>query len=129
MGCALVDTRLLVKDENIDVDCAVGDVTAHEAVVWMKTREAQSLVIQYTADSTWTAYLETAVLQTSATRDFTAHAVLTNLQPATRYSYRARSGGPPVRPCQFVTAPLPEEAVPVTFVIGGTLGMGIIPIR
>ena len=130
MGCASVDTGLLVKDENIDVDCAVGDVTAHEAVVWMKTREAQSLVIQYTADSTWTAYLETAVLQTSATRDFTAHAVLTNLQPATRYSYRGTiQGGPPVGPCQFVTAPLPEEAVPVTFVIGGDTRHGYHPYK
>jgi len=120
VGCSSVDSRNVFKGDGLEFDCAVGDVMTHEAVVWMKTREAQSLAVQYTSDPLWTTYQETELTQSNEARDFTIHVTLSGLQPATRYFYRGVvPGKKPGKPCQFVTSPLPSSLVPVTFVIGG----------
>jgi alkaline phosphatase D len=98
----------------------VGDVTPHEAIVWLKTTDAQTLKIQYTTDPLWSTFQETVMTSTTPETDFTTHIPLTALTPKTRYWYRSLlSGTDPGRPCQFLTAPLPEDSATVTFVIGG----------
>jgi alkaline phosphatase D len=64
--------------------------------------------------------LETDRVTPSADTDFTAKINLTELTPKTRYIYRAVVEGKQPGPlCQFVTAPVPDDPAPVTFVIGG----------
>lgn len=119
-GCSSVDSMNVFRGDGLEFDCAVGDVMAHEAVVWMKTTESQSLALQYTIDPLWTTYQETIPAKTNEARDFTVHITLSGLQPGTRYFYRGViHGKKPGNPCQFVTSPLPSSLVPVTFVIGG----------
>ncbi len=107
-------------EEILDMGCAVGDVTPHKAVVWVKTEGPLEVNILYTTDPLWTTHQETFVISTSAERNFTAHIPLVNLTPQTRYFYRMLvSGNKPGPICQFNTAPPMDVAAPVTFVIGG----------
>lgn len=119
-GCSSVASVNVPDGEGVELDCAVGDLTAHEAVVWMKTTKAHQVVVQYTTDPLWASYRETRPEQASELRDFTIHVELSGLQPQTRYLYRGLiKGGKSGAPCQFVTSPEPGTVAPVTFVIGG----------
>lgn len=119
-SCATVEERKVLGSNGLDMGCAVGDVTPHDALVWVKTEGPQDVKILYTTDPLWTAPQETMFISTNAERNFTAHMALIDLTPHTRYLYRMlipeKKEGPI---CEFVTAPLPNDAVPVTFVIGG----------
>ena len=128
VGCTSVESMTVFKGDGLDFDCAVGDVTAHEAMIWMKAEEAEGLVVQYTTDPLWTSFQETLLEQASEMRDFTIHVGLANLHPATRYFYRGMiPGKKPGMQCQFVTAPPPSTLAPVTFVIGGDTRHSFLP--
>jgi alkaline phosphatase D len=104
----------------LERECAVGDVTPHKAMVWLKTHRPQKVKVQYTSDPLWTTYQETAWVQTLPERDSTVKISLANLTAHTQYWYRSLASGKPVgQPCRFRTAPLSEEAATVTFVVGG----------
>lgn len=119
-GCASLELPDSAEQSSIEFNCAVGDVTPHEAVVWLKTTDAQTLHIQYSTDPQWSTFQETAMVSTSPESDFTTHIPLTALTPKTRYWYRSQVPGKgPGRPCQFITAPLEDDVTTVTFVIGG----------
>ncbi|MGD9850775.1 MAG: alkaline phosphatase [Nitrospirales bacterium] len=119
VGCSSIDLTRVTGIES-ELNCAAGDITAHEAVVWIKTTEARPVVVQYTTDPLWTSYQETRPEQASKFRDFTIHVELSNLQPQTRYFYRGLVQGKKSEPhCQFVTSPGHDTMAPVTFVIGG----------
>ncbi|MDH5576558.1 MAG: alkaline phosphatase D family protein [Nitrospirota bacterium] len=119
-SCVSVQETNVFRSNELDMGCAVGDVTPHEAMVWVKTEGPQDVKILYTTDPLWAAPQETVFMSTSAERNFTAHIPLVNLTPHTRYLYRMLIPGKKQGPvCEFVTAPLPNDAVPVTFVIGG----------
>ncbi len=119
-SCVSVEEMNVLRSNGLDMGCAVGDVTPHEAVVWVKTEGPQKVKILYTTDPLWTALQETLLISTSGERDFTAHIPLVDLTPHTRYLYRMLIPGKKPGPvCEFVTAPLPNDLVPVTFVIGG----------
>lgn len=119
-GCGFVNPGSDFEGESPELYCAVGDVTPHEAVAWVRTHKSQFVKVQYTSDPWWSTFQETLWVSTTPETNFTAHLVLTNLAPNTRYMYRSllRSQGAG-RPCQFVTAPLPDDSSVVTFVIGG----------
>ena len=103
-----------------DMGCVVGDVTPHEALVWVKTEGPQDVRIVYTADPLWRTSQETFLFSTTVERNFTAHISLGNLTPQTRYLYRKLvPGKQPGSICQFVTAPPMDVLTPVSFVIGG----------
>ncbi|MGE0474905.1 MAG: alkaline phosphatase [Nitrospirales bacterium] len=120
VGCSSVASMNILNGDELELDCAVGDVTPHEAVVWMKTTETQQVVVQYTSDPLWTSYQETGPEQVSDVRDFTIRVELPNLQSETRYFVRGLiHGRTPTSLCQFVTAPGPDTVATVTFVIGG----------
>lgn len=119
-GCSSISSVNVPEGEEVGWECAAGDVTAHEAVVWMKTAKAGQVVVQYTTDPLWASYRETQPEQANELRDFTIHVELVGLQPQTRYLYRGIiQGKSPGTPCQFVTSPEPDILAPVTFVIGG----------
>ncbi len=119
-GCVSMEAPDSAEQRSIEFHCAVGDVTPHEAVVWLKTTDAQTVNIQYSTDPRWSTFQETAMVSTSQETDFTTHIPLTALTPKTRYWYRSLvPGKPPGRLCQFLTAPLEEDSMTVTFVIGG----------
>jgi alkaline phosphatase D len=119
-GCASIESSSSSEQTGLEFECATGDVTPHEAMVWLKTTEPQDVKIQYTTGPLWSTYQETHLIPTTPEMDFTAHIPLTNLTPKTRYVYRSLVPGKrPGRLCRFVTAPLPEDSVTVTFVIGG----------
>jgi alkaline phosphatase D len=110
----------VVGSYDLDMGCAVGDVTHNEALVWVKTEVPEEVKILYTTDPLWIATQETFLISTSAERDFTAQIPLVNLTPQTRYLYRMLVPGKKQGPiCQFVTAPPMDVLAPVTFVIGG----------
>ncbi len=103
-----------------EFSCLVGDVTPREAQLWVKTLKPAPVTIQYTTDMLWQVYGETHEVTTTAERDSTAQIQLTGLEPNTTYRYRGViPGEKPSSECQFKTAPLPQEATPVTFVVGG----------
>ncbi|HNP30702.1 MAG TPA: alkaline phosphatase D family protein [Nitrospirales bacterium] len=119
-GCVSIESPDRAQQRGAGFNCAVGDVTPHEAIVWLKTTEAQTLKIQYSTDPLWGTFQETMMVPTTPETDFTTHITLTNLAPKTRYWYRSLVPGKnPGRPCQFLTAPLEEDSIAVTFVIGG----------
>lgn len=119
-SCVSVEGINVFRANGLEMGCAVGDVSPHEAVVWVKTEGSQDVKILYTTDPLWTAPKGTLLISTNADRDFTAHIPLVDLTPNTRYLYRGLIPGKKQGPiCEFVTAPLPNDPVPVTFVIGG----------
>ena len=119
-SCVSVEEMDVFRSNDLDMGCAVGDVTPNEAVVWVKTKGPQEVKILYTTDPLWIATQETFLMATSAERDFTAHLPLANLTPHTKYFYRMLVPGKKPGPiCQFVTAPPMDVLAPVTFVIGG----------
>ena len=119
-GCVSIEEMNVFRSNGLDMGCAVGDVTSNEAVVWIKTEGPQDVKVLYTTDPLWTTLQETLLISTNAERDFPAHIPLVDLTAHTRYLYRMLVPGKKQGPiCQFVTAPLPNDPVPVTFVIGG----------
>ena len=118
-GCTSIKSPSSAEQTGLEFDCATGDVTPHEAMVWMKTTGPQEVKVQYTSDPLWSTFQETLLVPTIPEQDFTAHIPLTNLTPKTRYVYRSLVPGKrPGRPCRFVTAPLEEDSATVTFLIG-----------
>ncbi|GJL59948.1 MAG: alkaline phosphatase [Nitrospirales bacterium] len=127
-GCASIEIPDSVEQQGSEINCAVGDVTPHKAIVWVQTTGAQTLKIQYSTDPQWSTFQETTMVSTSPETDFTTHIPLTTLTPKTRYWYRSLvPGKDPGRSCQFITAPLEDEATTVTFVIGGDTRHGFQP--
>lgn len=119
-GCTSIGSPDSAEQGSIEFNCAVGDVTPDEAIVWIKTSDAQTLTIQYSTDPQWSTFQETAMVSTTPETDFTAHIPLTDLTPKTRYWYRSLVPGKGLgQPCQFLTAPLAEDSATVTFVISG----------
>ncbi len=119
-GCVSLDEVKDPEGDSLEFDCAVGDMTSHEAIVWLKTIDPQHVKVQYTTDPLWSTFQETRLVATVPETDFTARIPLTRLTSKTRYWYRSLvSGKSPGVPCQFVTAPDAEDFAPVIFVIGG----------
>ncbi len=128
-GCASIEfPENSTEQGSIEFNCAVGDVTPDEAIVWIKTSDAQTLTIQYSTDPQWSTFQESAIVSTTPVTDFTAQVPLTALTPKTRYWYRSLVPGKnPSQPCQFLTAPLAEDSATVTFVISGDTRHGFLP--
>jgi alkaline phosphatase D len=100
---------------------AIGDVASTTAVLWVRG-VAQGVV---TAAYGPTGAERTATVDIRVTRetDQTGKAVLSALRPATRYTYRVRSGASETTG-EFVTAPSDDSTGPVRLVWSGDLGSG-----
>ncbi len=123
-GCAAGDQldqlNVFGMSSGFEFACVVGDVTPHEAEVWLKTSKPTEVKVQYTTDPLWQVYGETSFIRTEVDRDSTAQVRLTDLEPNTSYRYRSViHGEKPGQECHFTTAPSPEDSRPITFVVGG----------
>jgi alkaline phosphatase D len=99
----------------------VGEVTDRTAVVWGRGFEAGPLTVE--ARSTRGGAAITASTSLSLESDFTGKLLLTNLQPATRYTYSLRHGKVEVSGT-FTTAPSAKGTRHVHFLWSGDLGGG-----
>jgi len=127
-GCVSTDITYHTEETGLELGCAVGDVTSNEATVWIKGVGSQALAVQYAPKRSPDSMLETSFVSPAADSDFTVKINLTELTPKTPYMYRAVvKGKQPGRLCQFVTAPISDDPVPVTFVIGGDMREGFRP--
>ncbi|MFQ5791961.1 MAG: alkaline phosphatase D family protein, partial [Acidobacteriota bacterium] len=105
---------------------ASGDVTHDSAVVWARASAAGEMVVEYDMDP---GFPNPGERRTASSResDFTAQVELESLRPGTRYHYRLHFVDLLGRVSRrqegtFRTAPDPDTAVPVSFVIGADLG-------
>jgi alkaline phosphatase D len=127
-GCASIEPQYSSEQTGLEFGCASGDVTSTEAIIWLKGSGSQPLVVQYGPKHTPERMLETDHFSPVADTDFTVKINLTELTPKTHYIYRAVVEGKQPGPlCQFVTAPVPDEPAPVTFVIGGDVNESFRP--
>lgn len=121
-GCVSTNIPYNPEETGLELGCAVGDVTSNEATVWIKVVGSQAVAVQYGPKRSPDSMFKTSFVSPAANSDFTVKINLTGLTPKTPYLYRAVvEGKQPGRLCQFVTAPISSDAVPVTFVIGGDL--------
>ena len=98
-----------------------GDVTDTSALVWLRADAGSEAAVQYAKDYYMTMdYKSTKPVAVGPESDYTATLSLDDLQPATRYYYRAAVGGKKpgaVGPC--VTAPAPSADAKVVFCFSG----------
>jgi alkaline phosphatase D len=121
---------------------AVGDVTAHGALLWLRTEGPAMVQVEWAPPSVWevTSKMATAVapvartarLQTTAETDFTLTIPLEGAVPGTRYRYHVLVGRATdarnhiearlAARGEFTTLPDAKSSVPVTFAWSGDLG-------
>jgi alkaline phosphatase D len=99
----------------------VGDVTATSAVVWVRAPGASEVTLVLTPVGGAPRPPEVAVAHPAT--DLTVKFAVADLRPRTRYHYRLESDGDLVTG-RFVTAPTPDDPVPLTFTWSGDLGGG-----
>jgi alkaline phosphatase D len=98
---------------------AVGDVSASTAVLWARGPAKGQLRMDYgPAGDPPTG---TASFNVDGNEDLIGKLLLKGLRPATRYAYRVQVGETTVGG-EFVTAPVPDDRAPVTFLWSGDLG-------
>ncbi len=97
----------------------VGEVTATSVVVWTRGAAEGDVAIEYGPAGATTRARATLTVRSGD--DLTGKLRLDGLVPATRYGYRVQTRGESVGG-EFVTAPGPETAAPVTFLWSGDLG-------
>ena len=118
---------------------AVGDVTSHSAVLWLRTDGPRSVQVEWASVEAWkkmsalasvqSAASRTPVVRTTAETDYTMSVPLDGLNPATRYRYVVVMTGPErsgqrvvAAQGEFSTLPDATMSVPVTFAWSGDLG-------
>lgn len=121
---------------------AVGDVTAHGALLWVRTEGPAMVQVEWAPPSVWETaskmatavapVARTARLETTAETDYTLAIPLEGAVPGTRYRYhvlvgRAADGKNHIEARlaargAFTTLPDAQSAVPVAFAWSGDLG-------
>jgi len=109
-----------IQGSGLSFACLSGDVTAHEAIVWFRTKGPARVSTRFGTQADLDRFAATQPVRTKKETDFTVTFGLTGLLPQTRYYYRgAVVGRTPGPICTFKTAPLPEDPVNVTFAFSG----------
>ena len=123
---------------------AVGDVSSHSAVLWLRTEGPVSVQIEWATVSRWerASKLSTVVapvprtvsITTTSETDYTLTIPLEGLSPSTRYRYHVLAGPADQTTNQraaslaakgeFTTLPDATTSAPVTFAWSGDLGGG-----
>ncbi len=119
-GCALQIARGFDADTGLWLGCVAGDVTPDGAVVWLRAETGGSVSLQYGKEPNLVSFASTEPARVVSESDYTARIVLSGLDPATTYYYRAAvTGKKPGSITRFVTAPLPDDLAVVKFCFGG----------
>jgi len=97
-----------------------GDVTANSALIWLRAEAGSQVALQFGVDAGFAEFSSSKVFTVDPSADSTAQIPLDNLQPSTRYFYRAVvSGKSPGQVGSFVTAPRADENAKVSFCFSG----------
>jgi alkaline phosphatase D len=121
---------------------AVGDVTSHSALLWIRTEGPKSVQVEWASVDAWkklsamasvqSPVMRTPLVRTGPETDYTLSIPFSGLSPATRYRYHIligdakESDNPSKRSLaaqgEFTTLADPATSVPVTFAWSGDLG-------
>ncbi|UVT21414.1 MAG: alkaline phosphatase D family protein [Nitrospira sp.] len=121
---------------------AVGDVSSHGALLWLRTDGPASIQVEWAPVSMWERASKlasvvalasrTTYVTTTAEADYTLTIPLDGLSPSTRYRYHILSGsadqtgkqlaGKLAARGEFLTLPDEKTSAPVTFAWSGDLG-------
>jgi alkaline phosphatase D len=119
IGCAPALIRP-DQDTGLSLGYVSGDVTADSALVWLRAEPRSRITLQYGKRSRLSECSSSALVSVDPDADSTALISLDNLEPSTRYYYRAVVAGKQPGPiASFVTAPHPEDNAKVTFCFSG----------
>jgi alkaline phosphatase D len=119
-GCGPALVRLPDSATGLSLCYACGDVTAESGLVWLRAEPDSRVVLHYGIDPALREYRSSTAVPVDPEADSTALIPLQNLQPATRYYYRAVVAGKRPGPiATFVTAPQAEDDAKVTFCFSG----------
>lgn len=139
---SLFEESVVLVQDLLPQGIAVGDVTSHSAVLWVRTNGPAVVQVEWATPSRWktASKMATAVapvaktgrLTTDAESDFTRTIRLEGLSAATRYRYRLLVGtreagnglGQPkiAASGELITLPDAGTSTPLTFVWGADLG-------
>ncbi len=131
-----------VLQPNLPQGIAIGDVTSHSAVLWLRTDGPKTVLVEWATVDAWdktpllatvqAPVMRTPLHKTGPEADFTLSIPLEGLAPATRYRFkilvdqegRLKAGQPIVLPStgEFTTLPDVATSAPLTFAWSGDLG-------
>jgi alkaline phosphatase D len=134
--------NLSVGSDVLPQGVAVGDVSSHSALLWLRTDGPASVQIEWATVSRWelasklatvlAPVSRTASITTTAETDYTLIIPLEGLSPATRYRYHVLVGsadqaarqisGSPAAKGEFTTLPDEKTSAAVTFAWSADLG-------
>ena len=103
-------------------------MTHERAIIWLRAGAGSRVVIHYGKDPDLTRFATSVPAAVNGNADNTAHIELQNLDPSTRYYYRAAVLGKKPGPvARFVTAPAPDYDAVVKFCFSGDTREGYQP--
>ena len=99
-----------------------GEVTDDSALVWLRGEPGSRAALHYGRDPKFAEFSSTEPVTVDPQADSTAIIPLDDLEPATRYYYRALVAGKKPGPvATFVTAPRPDDNAKVSFCFSGDM--------
>ncbi len=136
------DGKLVAGSDFLAQGVAVGDVSSHSALLWLRTDGPASVQIEWATVSRWerasklatvvAPVLRTVSITTTSETDYTLTIPLEGLSPATRYRYHVLVGSADqttrqvpaslVARGEFSTLPDEKTSAAVTFAWSGDLG-------
>lgn len=97
-----------------------GEVTDNSALVWLRAEPGSRAALHYGKDPSFAEFSSTELVTVDPQADSTAIIPLDELEPATRYYYRALVAGKKPGPvANFITAPRPDDNAKVSFCFSG----------
>ena len=110
------------KDTGLTHCYVCGEVTDDSALVWLRGEPGSRAALHYGRDPKFAEFASTEAVTVDPQADSTAIIPLDDLEPATRYYYRALVAGKKPGPvATFVTAPRPDENAKVSFCFSGDM--------
>ena len=110
------------KDTGLTHCYVCGEVTDDSALVWLRGEPGSQAALHYGRDPQFAEFSSTEAVTVDPQADSTAIIPLDDLEPATRYYYRALVAGKKPGPvATFVTAPRPDDNAKVSFCFSGDM--------
>jgi alkaline phosphatase D len=110
------------KDTGLTHCYVCGEVTDDSALVWLRGEPGSRAALHYGRDPKFAEFSSTELVTVDPQADSTAIIPLDDLEPATRYYYRALVAGKKPGPvATFVTAPRPDDNAKVSFCFSGDM--------
>ncbi|HEY6086088.1 MAG TPA: alkaline phosphatase D family protein [Nitrospira sp.] len=132
----------MIRETWLPYGIAVGDVSSHSAVLWLRTEGLKKVQVEWATVDAWEKTASAASMKAPVSRtpvfvtgpytDFTISIPLDGLKPSTRYRYQilmdesnrspGSSPGALAALGEFTTLPDPTRSVAVSFIWSGDLG-------